>query len=134
MKGLKARITKALQTGTRLKIVDNSGAKIASIVAVKTYRGRTNRHPKAGVGDVVICAVKVGTPEIRHLMVPCVIVRQRKEFRRKNGIRVKFEDNAAIVMKDLKKGEPQGTVIKGPVAREVVERFSLITRISNLVV
>jgi large subunit ribosomal protein L14 len=63
-----------------------------------------------------------------------VIIRQRKSFRRKNGVRVKFEDNAAIVMKDVATGEPKGTLIKGPVAREVIERYSLVTRISTMVI
>ncbi len=134
MKGLKARVTRALQVGSRVKIVDNSGAKEIEIVAVKGYRGVKSRFPKCGVGDVVIGAVKVGNPEVKHTLVPCVIIRQKKEYIRKNGVRIKFEDNAAIVMKDLKKGEPKGTVIKGPVAREVIERFPLVTRISNLVV
>ena len=134
MKGLKARICKGLQTGTRLKIADNSGAKEAEIISVKGYKGVKKRHPKCGVGDVVTCAVKVGNPEMKHQVVPCVIIRQKKEYLRRSGIRIKFEDNAAIVLKDLKKGEPKGTTIKGPVAREAIERFTLITRISNIVV
>lgn len=134
MKALKARVTRGLQTGSLLKIVDNSGAKTAEVISVKTYKGVKKRHPRCGVGDVVTCAVKVGTPEMKHQVVPCVIVRQRKEYRRKSGVRIKFEDNAAIVMKDISKGEPKGTTVKGPVAREAVERFTLITRISSIVV
>jgi large subunit ribosomal protein L14 len=134
MKGLKANVTKGLQTGSRLKVADNSGAKVVQIIAVKHYRGTKKRHPTAGVGDVIICAVKVGTPEMRHQIVLCVIIRQKKEYRRKSGVRIKFEDNAAVVLKELKKGEPKGTVIKGPVAREAVERFTLLTKISSIVV
>ncbi|MCD6547443.1 MAG: uL14 family ribosomal protein [Nanoarchaeota archaeon] len=134
MKGLKAKVTKGIQVGTRVKIADNSGAKEIEIIAVKGYRSVKSRLAKCGVGDVVIGAVKVGNPDVKHTLVTCVIIRQRKAYRRKNGVRVKFEDNAAIVMKDLKKGEPKGTVIKGPVAREVIERFPLITRIATMVV
>ena len=134
MKGLKAKVTKALQVGSRLKIADNSGAKEIEIVAVKGYHGVRGRVPKCGVGSIIIGAVKVGSPEVKHTLVPCIIIRQKKEYRRKNGIRIKFEDNAAIVFKDLKKKEPKGTVIKGPVAREVIERYPIITRISNMVV
>lgn len=134
MKGLKARVTKALQVGSRVKIADNSGAKEIEIVSVKGYRGVKSRIPKCGVGEIVMGAVKIGNPEMKHTLVPCVIIRQKKEYRRKSGVRIKFEDNAAIVMKDLKKGEPKGTVIKGPVAREVIERFPLVTRISNMVI
>ena len=134
MKGLKARVTKALQIGSRVKVADNSGAKEIEIIAVRGYKGVKSRLPKCGVGDVVLGAVKIGNPEMKHTIVPCVIIRQKKEYRRKNGVRIKFEDNAAIVMKDLKKGEPKGTVIKGPVAREVIERFPLVTRIASMVV
>lgn len=134
MKGLKARVTKALQVGSMVKIADNSGGKIMEIVSVKGYRGRHCRIPKCGVGNLVIGVVKVGPPDVKHTLIPCVIIRQRKEYRRKNGIRIKFEDNAAIVMKDLDKGEPKGTSIKGPIAREVIERFPLVTRISTMVV
>ena len=134
MKGLKAKVTKGLQVGTRLKIADNSGAKIGEIIAVKGYKGVKKRNPRAGIGDVIMCAIKVGNPDMKHQIVPCVIIRQKKEYRRKSGVRVKFEDNAAIVMKDLKKGEPKGTTVKGPVAREAIERFVLITRISSIVV
>ena len=134
MKGLKAKVTKGLQTGSRIKISDNSGAKEIELVAVKTYRGVKHRMPKAGVGDVIIGAVKVGNPDMKHQLVTCVIIRQKKEYRRKSGVRVKFSDNAAVVLKDLKKGEPKGTVIKGPVAREAIERFSLLTRISSIVI
>ena len=134
MKGLKSKPIKALSTGTRVRVTDNSGAKIAEIVSVKGYHGVKRRIDKCGVGDVVICAVKVGNPEMKHKLIPCVVVRQKKEFRRKAGYRLSFEDNAVIVMKDLEKGEPKGTVVKGPIAREAVDRFSLLNRIANIVV
>ena len=134
MKGLKSKVTKALQTGSRIKITDNSGAKLAEIVAVKKYHGVRKRRARCGVGDVVICAVKVGNPDMKHKLFPCLVVRQKKEYRRRSGVRLSFEDNAAIVIKDLDKGEPKGTVVKGPVAREAITRFSLVSRIANIVV
>ena len=134
MKGLKANVTKALQVGSRIKVADNSGAKIIEIVSVRGYKGIKGRLPKCGVGNVIMGAVKKGNPDVKHSLLPCVIIRQKKEYRRKSGTRIKFEDNAAIVLKDLDKGEPKGTIIKGPVAREVVERFPLVTRISKMVV
>jgi large subunit ribosomal protein L14 len=133
MKALKANVTRGIQNGTNVKIADNSGAKVIEIISVKYWRGVRSRLSKGGVGSIVIGAVKVGTPEMKHTLVPCVIIRQRKEYRRANGVRVKFEDNAAIVLKDVETGEPKGTVVKGPVAREVIERFPLVTRISTLV-
>ena len=133
MKALKARISKGIQVGTRVKVADNSGAKVIEIVGVKKYRGVRSRIPKCGVGDVIIGAVKVGNPDVKHTLLPCVVIRQRRAYRRKNGVRVKFEDNAVIVLKDIKKGEPKGTTVKGPIAREVIERFPLVTRIANIV-
>lgn len=134
MKGLKANVTKGVQVGTRVKIADNSGAKEVEIVAVKKYRGIKKRYPRCGVGDVFIGAVKSGNPDMKHQIVICVLIRQRKEYKRRSGVRIKFADNAAVVLKELDKGEPKGTVIKGPVAREAIERFTLLTRISSIVV
>ena len=132
MKGIKAKITKALPTGARLDCVDNTGAKVLQIIAVKGYRGVKNRYPKAGIGDVVIVSVKKGRPEIKKQIVRAVIVRQRKEFRRPSGMRVKFEDNAAIIVDE--KGMPTGSEIRGPVAREAVERFAKIASAATIIV
>jgi len=89
----------------RLDCVDNTGAKVLQIIAVKGYRGVKNRYPKAGVGDMVVIAVKKGRPEIKKQILKAVIIRQRKEYRRPSGLRVKFEDNAAIIVDD--KGTPR---------------------------
>ncbi len=132
MKGIKAKITKALPSGARLDCVDNTGAKVLQIIAVKGYRGVKNRYPKAGIGDVVIVSVKKGRPEIRKQIVRAVIVRQRKEFRRPSGMRVKFEDNAAVIVDE--KGMPTGSEIRGPVAREAVERFAKIASAATIIV
>jgi len=134
MKGIKAKVTKALQVGSRVKVVDNSGARVIEIIGVLGYKGVRRRLPRAGVGDVVVATVKVGNPDMKHKVVHAVIIRQRKEYRRRDGARIKFEDNAAIILKDVEKGEPKGTMIKGPVAREAVERFPLINRIASVVV
>ena len=70
---------------------------------------------------------------MRKTVVPAVIVRQKKEYRRPDGTRIKFEDNAAVVLKD-DKGNPKGTLIKGPIAKEVVERWPAIAKIAKIVV
>ena len=132
MKGVRAKITKALPTGARLDCVDNTGAKVLQIIAVKGYRGVKNRYPKAGVGDMVVVAVKKGRPEIKKQILKAVIIRQRKEYRRPSGLRVKFEDNAAIIVDD--RGTPKGSEIRGPVAREAVERFSAIASAATMIV
>jgi len=132
MKGVKAKITKALPTGARLDCVDNTGAKVLQIIAVKGYRGVKNRYPKAGVGDMVIITVKKGRPEIKKQILKAVIIRQRKEYRRSSGIRIEFEDNAAVIVDD--KGAPKGSEIRGPVAREAVERFTTIASAASIIV
>lgn len=132
MKAVSARITKALPVGSYVSCVDNSGAKVLQIISVKGYKGVKRRHPTAGVGDMIRASVKEGDVKIRKQVVTAVIVRQKKEYRRKNGMRISFEDNAAIIVDD--KGEPKGTQIKGPIAKEVVERFPAIGKIASMIV
>ncbi len=132
MKGVGSRITKGINHGALINCVDNSGAKVLRVFAVKGYKGRKRRQVKAGIGDVVLCSVKKGTPKIREETPLAVIVRQRKEIRRSDGTRIKFEDNAAILVGDKK--EPRGSEIKGPVAKEVVKRYPPIGKIARIVV
>jgi large subunit ribosomal protein L14 len=132
MKGISAKVTKALQTGSYIKCADNSGAKVLQIIAVKGYKGVRRRYPRAGVGDIVYCSVKKGDPKLRKQVVMAVIIRQRKEYRRANGMRIKFEDNAAVLINE--KLEPRASEIKGPVAKEVVERFPAVGKIATIVV
>ena len=131
MKPISASITRGLQVGSYIKCVDNSGATLLQIIAVKVYKGVKNRIPGCGVGSWIICAVKDGDPKIMHEVVHAVIVRQKKEYRRRSGMRIKFEDNAAVLVNE--KCEPRGTKIKGPIAKEVVERFSVIGKIATTV-
>ena len=132
MKGIAARITKPLQIGSIIKCDDNTGAKELMIVGVQGYRGKRRRVPLAGVANVVLCSVKKGKPEIRKKIVKAVVIRQKKEFRRRDGTRIKFNDNAAVLVDD--KGLPRGTEIKGVVAKEVAERFAKIATLAKNVV
>lgn len=132
MKAVKARVTKALPVGAYIICTDNSGAKLLQIISVLGYKGRKRRLAAAGVGDMIKCTVKEGDVKIRKQVVNAVIVRQRKEYRRADGMRVSFEDNAAVLVNE--KGEPRGSQIKGPVAKEAVERFSGIGKIASIVV
>jgi large subunit ribosomal protein L14 len=91
-----------------------------------------NRHPKAGLGDHVTVSVTKGTPEMRRQVLNAVVVRQRKPIRRPDGTRVKFEDNAAVIVDD--NDEPRGSEIKGPIAREVAERFGAIASTATMIV
>ncbi len=132
MKALKAKIPRSLPTGAMLVCADNSGAREVQIISVIGYKGVRRRYPAAGVGDMVVVSVKKGLPEIRKQIHYAVIIRQRKEFRRPNGERIKFEDNAAVLVNE--KGEPKGTEIRGPVAREAAERFAKIATIAATIV
>jgi large subunit ribosomal protein L14 len=132
MKGIKASVTRGLNVGSKLICADNSGAKIVEIISVSGYKGKRKRVPKAGVGSMIKITVKVGDPKVRKQMFNAVIVRQRQEYRRLDGMRVSFEDNAAVLTDE--EGTPKGTEVKGPIAREVVERFSPIGKIASIVV
>jgi large subunit ribosomal protein L14 len=132
IKAISAKVTKTLSTGSLLKCADNSGAKILQIIMVFGYKGRRRKRPRAGVGDLVSCRVYSGEEPVRHKVFRAVIIRQKKEYRRPNGLRVAFEDNAAVIVDE--KGENKGTFIKGPVAKEAVERFPAIGKIASMIV
>lgn len=132
MKAVKASVTRALNVGTNLNCADNSGAKIVQIISVGGYKGVHRRQPAAGVAALIKVTVKQGNVKVRKQVMHAVIIRQKAEYRRPNGLRVQFEDNAAIITDE--NGEPKGTEIKGPVAKEAVERFSSIGKISSIVV
>lgn len=132
MKATKAKITKGLQKGSFLETCDNSGAKILKIISVKRAKTVYGRNPSAGIGNLILASVVKGRPDMRKQVVFAVIVRQKKEFRRPSGVRVKFEDNAAAVLKD-DKGTPKGTIFKGPIAKEVTELWPAIAKVAKLV-
>lgn len=132
MKGLSSKICKGLTSETTLVCADNSGAKECMVINFKNYKGRKRRYPKGGLGDVVACVVTKGDFKLRHKVQYGIIVRQRKEFRRNTGLRVCFEDNAVILVD--KKLTPIGTEIKGPIAREIVERYLTVGKLASIVV
>ena len=80
-----------------------------------------------------MASVKKGKPGVRKTVVMAVIVRQKKEYQRPDGTRIKFEDNAAVVLKD-KDGNPKGTIFKGPIAKEACERWPGIAKVASIVV
>jgi large subunit ribosomal protein L14 len=133
MKALKSRVTKGLQVGSLIETCDNSGAKIIKIVSVKNQKTVKGRTPTCGVADLILASVKNGRPDMRKQVVFAVVVRQKKEYLRSNGMRVKFEDNAAVVLKD-DKGNPKGTIFKGPIAKEACERWPGVAKLASIVV
>jgi large subunit ribosomal protein L14 len=132
VKGLAGRQTRGLPKGARLECIDNTGAKIVEIVEVPKYHGTHRRYSAAGVGDLLLVSVKKGTPEMRKTLVNAVIVRQRRPFRRSDGIMVSFDDNACVVV--TPEGEVKGSDIKGPVAREAAERWPRIAATASIIV
>lgn len=132
MKGLPGKQMRGLPVGARVKCVDNTGAKVVQIISVLKYHGVHRRLPAAGIGDLVVVTVKKGTPEMRKQLVNAVIVRQRRPFRRADGVMVEFEDNAAVITTPT--GETKGSDIKGPVAREAAERWPRIAAIASMIV
>lgn len=104
-----------IQAETRLKVADNTGAKV--IECFKVLGGTRRRF--AGIGDVVVASVKSAEPRgmvKKGDKVRAVIVRQKKEFRRKDGSYIRFDENAAVILEGK---EPKGTRIFGPIAREL---------------
>lgn len=115
-----------IQMQTRLEVADNTGAKKAQCIQVlggSTARPRKRRLRTCGVGDVVICSVKQALPgsDIKKGdMVRCVVVRTKYATQRADGTSVRFDSNAAVVIDE--DGNPKGTRVFGPVARELRER------------
>jgi large subunit ribosomal protein L14 len=132
MKAKMSKIPRAVATGTRLVCADNTGARLVEVVSVDGYHGVRKRQPKLGIGDIATVSVKKGTPDMRRKLLKAVVIRQRKEMRRPNGLRVGFDDNAVVIVDE--RGEPKGTEIKGPVAREVAERFPKIGSTATIIV
>ncbi len=116
-----------IQSFTRLKVADNTGAK--EIMCIKVLGGSKRRY--ASVGDIIVASVKKAIPTAKvkkGQVVKAVVVRTRKEIQRENGSLIRFDDNAAVIL-DAKK-EPMGTRIFGPVSREV--RYANFMKIVSL--
>ena len=133
MRPVKARIVKGIPVQSTVATCDNSGAKLVKIVSVKGHKTVKGRKPGAGVGDFCLVAVKRGKPEMRKQVVPAIVVRQRKEYKRPDGTRIKFEDNAVVILKD-DQGNPKGTILKGAIAKEACDRWPAIAKLASIIV
>lgn len=134
MKAIRRNGSRGLPLGAYVDVVDNSGAKQVRIISVKGYKTVKRMLECAGVGDLVTAHVTKGKPDMKHTVVKCVIVRQKQEFKRPDGTTIQFESNGAVVLKDEKQGVPKGTIVKGPVAKEVGERFAQVARLASVIV
>jgi large subunit ribosomal protein L14 len=108
-----------LQQESRLKVADNTGAK--ELLVIRVLGGSRRRY--AGLGDIIVCSVKDAIPggnAKKGDVVKAVVVRTAKETRRPDGSHIKFDENAAVIIKN--DGEPKGTRIFGPVGRELRDK------------
>ena len=108
-----------IQQESRLKVADNTGAK--ELLCILVLGGSSRRY--AGVGDIIVCSVKDAVPGgsvKKGQVVKAVIVRTVRSIRRPDGSYIRFDENAAVIIKP--DGEPQGTRIFGPVARELRDK------------
>lgn len=107
-----------VHVGTRVRITDNTGARIAVVIGIP---GGTRKR-RAGIGERVVVSVKKAVPHglvAEHSKQHVVVVRLRKEFRRKDGSYIRFDDNAAVVLDSQGSKLPKGTRVFGPVGREL---------------
>ncbi len=132
MKAVAAKMTRALNIGSLVLAADNSGARIVKIVGVKGGKTRRGRQQYAKIGDWVKISVRAGDPKIKGQIFDAVVIRAKKPYRRNTGERVAFQDNAVALLKD-EKGNPKGTQIKGPIAKEASERFPFVSKIARFV-
>ncbi len=128
----RVRRVPGIVVGTRLKVTDNSGAKEAMVIGVPGIKTRLRRLPFATVGDMVIVTIKKGNADLVGQVMNAVIVRQKKPFRRPNGVWVAFEDNACVIV--TPEGAPKGTEIRGPIAKEAAEAWTRLSLIASMVV
>ncbi len=132
MKAVSASPTRGLNIGSLMEACDNSGARIVRLVSIKQGKTTRGRQGYAKVADKVKISVRKGDPKMKGEVFDAIIVRQKKPWRRNSGERVCFTDNAVALLKD-EKGNPKGTQIKGPVAREVQERWKEVAKLAKVI-
>ncbi len=125
-------ITRGIGMGAKVKIADNSGAKEGKLIGVMHLSTRLNRYPSATVGDVVTLSIRKGTPEMRRQKLTGIIVRQKQFIRRPDGSRIQFEDNAAVIV--TPEGEPKGSEIRGPIAREATDLHPRLAGVASIII
>ncbi len=95
-----------------------------NVISVYSNHGTLNRLPSGGIADVLLCSVRKGKPDMRKKLFQAVIIRQRKPWRRINGTYIYCEDNAGVIINQ--KGDPKGSAINGPVAKECGDLYPKI--------
>ncbi len=132
MKALPAKVTRGLNVGSMVVASDNSGARIVRIVGVKKGKTPKGTQQYIKMADMVKVSVRAGKPDMKGQVFDAIVIRQKKPYRRNTGERIMFEDNAVALLKD-EKGNPKGTQIKGPISKEVFERWKAVAKIAQFV-
>jgi len=127
--GTKYKMSIACPVGAVMNCADNTGAKNLYVISVKRWGSRLNRLPGASIGEMFMGTVKKGKPDLRKKVFPAIMIRQRKPFRRKDGLVLYFEDNAGVIVNP--KGEMKGSAITGPVAKECADLWPRIASAAN---
>jgi large subunit ribosomal protein L23e len=130
--GNKYKISLGLPVAAVVNCADNSGAKNLYFMAVDAIHGVLNKMPSAGIGDLVLATCKKGKPDLRKKVMTAVVIRQRKPYKRKDGLWLFFEDNAGVIVNT--KGEMKGSAITGPVAKECAEMWPRIASNAGAIV
>lgn len=127
----RSRISRGVPAGAIVRCADNSGARALRVIQIMGYKGRLRRVPAASVGDMMTVSVRRGTPDMRRKIFQAVLIRQRKPYRRHDGVWVQFEDNAAVVM--TPEGDMRGSEIRGPVSKEAAEIWTRIASAASII-
>ncbi|MBS3093329.1 uL14 family ribosomal protein [Candidatus Pacearchaeota archaeon] len=132
MKGLTAKATRGLNIGANVTAADNSGARIVRVTSVRGGKTVRGRQQYAKIADWVKVSVRKGDPKMKGEVFDAVVVRIKKPYRRLTGERVAFTDNAVVLLKD-DKGNPKGTQVKGPIAKEAADRWPFVAKIAKMI-
>lgn len=132
MKGISASSVRSVNFMGELECSDNTGAKVVYIIGVFGQKTRAKQQPAAGIADMVNVVVRKGKPEVKKKTFRAVLVRTKKGIKRANGIRVKFDSNAAVIVDN--DGVPKATEIKGSVPKEVGERWPKVVGLASVIV
>ncbi|XP_047329524.1 60S ribosomal protein L23-like [Impatiens glandulifera] len=136
--GNKFRMSLGLPIAATVNCADNTSAENLYIISVKGIKGRLNRLLSSCVGDMVMATVKKGKPNLRKKVMSAVIVRQRKPWRRKDGVFMYFEDNAGVIVNP--KGEMKGkkclkiSAITSPIGKECADLWPRNASVANAIV
>jgi len=125
-------ITPGIFVGSLVRVSDNSGAQLAKIIGVIRAKTVRRRIPGAAVGDMVVVSIREGRPELRKQVMRGIVIRQKRPYRRPDGTWICFEDNAIVIVSP--EGDPKGSEIRGPVAKEAADRWPRIASMATMIV